>query len=292
MLGTLEAHALCAALVLIDQFARALRLRLLGGALGHPLRWRDALVANAIGDAACAVTPMRIGGEPARVGALHRFGVPATASVIVIAFEVVTMWPVIIACGLAMGIWLAPGWLEQTAPALLQGLTRAWTWFVLAGAVSVVIWLGVRRSGFATPRPTRHPWRRARIYWRRMPRGPLLVSAALGFVNLASRTAILPILMATLPVTPPLGPAILGSFALLYSQLALPTPAGAGIVDLGLLAGAAGNTGASGLALLIWWRFYTTFIGVGLGGWLAIRTFGWGAVRKVLSSRKNVTSDQ
>ena len=118
-----------------------------------------------------------------------------------------------------------------------------------------------------------------------MPRGPLLVSAALGFVNLASRTAILPILMATLPVTPPLGPAILGSFALLYSQLALPTPAGAGIVDLGLLAGAAGNTGAGGLALLIWWRFYTTFIGVGLGGWLAIRTFGWGAVRGVVGRR-------
>ena len=134
MLRSLEAHALCAALVLLDQFARALRLRLLAGVLGHPLRWRDALAANAIGDAACAVTPMRIGGEPARVGALLRFGVPATASVIVIAFEVVTMWPVIIACGLAMGIWLAPGWLEQTAPALLQGLTRAWTWFVLAGA--------------------------------------------------------------------------------------------------------------------------------------------------------------
>jgi uncharacterized membrane protein YbhN (UPF0104 family) len=278
ILEPLAAHAICAALVGVDQAARALRLRFLGGALGHPVRLRDAATINLVGDAACAVTPMRLGGEPVRLAALLHFGFPATASFIAIALEVITMWPVIIICGVAMGVWLAPGWVEQTAPALLEGLARSWLWFAVAVVVSLGIWSVVRRSVHVTARVTRRPWRRTRVYWRRMPRGPVVASALLGFVNLATRTAILPVLMATLPDAPPLGPSILGSFALLYSQLALPTPAGAGVVDLGLLAGAAGSPGGEGVTLLFWWRFYTTFVGVAVGGWLAVRVFGVRAI--------------
>ena len=81
-LDPLPAHAICAALVILDQVARALRIKWLTEAIGHRFRGRHALVTNAIGDAACAVTPMRLGGEPARLGAMLRFGVPATASFI------------------------------------------------------------------------------------------------------------------------------------------------------------------------------------------------------------------
>jgi uncharacterized membrane protein YbhN (UPF0104 family) len=111
-----------------------------------------------------------------------------------------------------------------------------------------------------------------------LPVRTLSAAGLLGLVNVAARTATLPVLLMTLPEPPPLGPAILGSFALLYSQLALPTPSGAGVVDIGLLAGAAGSTGGSGVAILLWWRFYTTFAGVGIGAWFAVRTFGWGAL--------------
>lgn len=295
MLGPLETHALCAVLILLDHSARALRIGLLGGALGHPLRFRDAFVINAIGDAACAVTPLRIAGEPARLASLLRFGIPATASFVAIAFEVITMWPVIITCALVLGIWSAPEWIQQTAPVVAAGLARTWGWLALAAVVSALLWILVRPTVHVAPRLIQRPWGRVRIYGRRMPRGTLIASSVLGFVNLASRTAILPVLMTQLPVPPPLGPAILGSFALLYSQLALPTPSGAGVVDLGLLAGAAGSTGESGVELLIWWRFYTTFVGVGLGGWFAVREFGWDAVRGVFNwriGRSPVTSDQ
>ena len=275
----LEAHLICGTLVLLDQVARALRVRLLSGALGHPVSLTDAVITNTIGDAACALTPMRIAGEPVRLASLLRAGMPATASFLLIAFEVVTMWPVIIGCGVLVGIWFAPEWLRGTAPLVLAGLARTWGWVVAVGVVSLVAWLVARRWVNITPRLTRRPWQRARVYGRRMPVGALLGSAFLGFLNLASRTAILPVLLATLPEPPPLGPSILGSFALLYSQLALPTPAGAGAVDLGLLAGAAGDTGTSGLEMLIWWRFYTTFIGVLAGGWVAARVFGWDVLR-------------
>jgi len=284
-LEPLVAHAICAALVVLDQGARALRIKWLTEAIGHPFRGRHALATNAIGDAACAVTPMRLGGEPARLGAMLHYEIPATASFIAVAFEVITMWPVIIAMAIGVAILFAPGWLEHSAPALLAGFGQLWGWFVAAGVVSLGIWMIVRRAVHVAPRVTQRPWRRARVYWRRMPPGPVVAAVILAFINLSARTAILPVLMMTLPEPPPLGPAILGSFALLYSQLILPTPSGAGVVDLGLLAGAAGHVQEGEVELLIWWRFYTSALGIILGGWAAVRTFGWEAVRKAVRGK-------
>jgi len=285
-LEPLVAHGICAALVALDQCARALRIRLLTRSIGYPYSLRQGFVTNALGDAACAVTPMRLGGEPARLGAMLHFGVPATATFIALAFEVITMWPVTIVCATVVAVLFAPGWIDHSAPALLEGLGRLWGWLLVAAAVSLVLWLVVRRSVHVAPRMTRRPWRRARVYWRRMPPGPLVASAFLSFINLATRTAILPVLMLSLPEPPPIGPAILGSFALLYSQLFLPTPSGAGVVDLGLLAGAAGEVEGGQVELLVWWRFYTSAIGIVLGAWAAVRTFGWGAVRTAVRGKK------
>ncbi|HEX7917795.1 MAG TPA: lysylphosphatidylglycerol synthase transmembrane domain-containing protein [Gemmatimonadales bacterium] len=278
-------HLVCVALVATDQVARALRIWILDRALGHPIRLRQALAANLIGDAACAVTPMRLGGEPTRLATFLHAGVPATASFVAIAFEVITMWPMVILTALGLALRFAPGWIDSTAPALLEGLERTWSWLLAAVVVSFILWLLVRRRVKLTPRLTRRPWRRVRVYWRRMRVTTLIASALLGFLNVASRTAILPVLMLALPEPPPLGPALLGSFALLYSQLALPTPSGMGIVDLGLLAGAAGATGEGGVTLLLWWRFYTGLIGVGLGTWAAVRVFGWEAVKGALRGK-------
>jgi uncharacterized membrane protein YbhN (UPF0104 family) len=189
------------------------------------------------------------------------------------------MWPVILASAVCLGIFFAPGWLHETAPGLLRGLGEIWGWMAAALAASVVVALLIRRRVQVGPRLTRRPWRRAVVYWKRMPAGPVLFAALCAFVNLASRTAILPVLLLTLPDPPPLGPALIGSFALLYSQILLPTPAGVGVVDLGLLAGAAGGVGDSGFGILAWWRFYTTIVGGLIGAWFAWRDFGWAALR-------------
>lgn len=279
-LDPLVAHALCAGLVIADQAARAYRIKWLTEAIGYRFPTTSAVVTNAIGDAACAITPMRLGGEPARLAAMLKFDVSATGSFIAVAFEVITMWPVIILMAIGVAVAFAPGWLEHSAPALLSGLGRLWGWFVAAGIVSLVLWFVVRRVVHVTPRVTRRPWRRARVYWRRMPPGPVVAAVLLAVINLSARTAILPILMMTLPEPPPMGPAILGSFALLYSQLILPTPSGAGMVDLGLLAGAAGQVPDGQVELLVWWRFYTSFVGIIIGGWFAVRAFGWEVVKK------------
>lgn len=275
-------HLVCLALVLGDYLVRAIRIKVLCDALGHPLSLRNALATNTIGDAACALTPMRLGGEPTRLASLLRAGIPATACFVAIALESLSSWPVVIASAVVLGVWLVPGWVDQAAPVLLRGLLRNWIWIGVAVAVSVVLWLLFRKRIRVTPRLTRRPWRRARVYLRRMPIGTLLLALLLAFLNLLCRVAVLPVLMAALDAPPSLGPQVLGSFALLYSQLILPTPAGAGVVDLGLLAGAAGDVGAGSFRLLFWWRFYTTLLGAGIGVWFATHDFGWPALRRLV----------
>ena len=236
---------------------------------------------NAFGDAACALTPLRIGGEPARLAGMLRSKVPATAAFVAISLEVIAAWPVII---IAAG-WLvwryAPAWWEAAGPRLGAAAEAAWPWVVLVVIASLAAWRVARRVASPATRHLRRPIRRALVYWRRMPRWPLIASIPMTFVNLATRVAILPVLALTLSDPPALGPLTLGSFALLYSQLVLPTPSGAGAVELGFLGGAAGDLGDRQGSLLLAWRIYTNGIGVVLGVALAARIYGWAALREL-----------
>jgi len=276
-----QAHLLCVALVAADLLARAWRIQWIVQGLGHRMSLWDSFVLNAFGDAACALTPLRIGGEPARLAGMLRSRVPATAAFVAISFEVLAAWPVIL---VAAG-WLvwryAPAWWLVAGPRLTAAAESAWPWVVVVAILSVLAWRAARRVTSTAARQLRRPIRRALVYWRRMPRWPLVASIPLSFVNLATRVAILPVLALTLPSPPALGPLVVGSFALLYSQLVLPTPSGAGAVELGFLGGAAGDLGDGEGWLLLAWRFYTNGVGVLLGVALAVRIYGWPALRQL-----------
>ncbi len=272
----------CLGLVAADLLARAWRIQWIVRGLGHRMTVKDALVLNAFGDAACALTPLRIGGEPARLAGMLRSGVPAPAAFVGISFEVLAAWPVII---VAAGwlIWqYAPAWWLSAGPGLRSSAADAWPWVLLVAVVSVGVWGYARRASSPLTRQLGRPVRRILVYWRKMPSWPLLASMPLSLVNLVARVAILPVLALTLTSPPALGPMALGSFALLYSQLVLPTPAGAGPVELGFLGGAAGDLGAGEGWLLLAWRFYTSGIGVLLGVLIAARIYGWPALRKLV----------
>jgi len=277
----LQAHLVCVALVAVDLAARAWRIQWIIQGLGHRISFWDSFILNAFGDAACALTPLRIGGEPARLAGMLRSRVPATAAFVAISLEVLAAWPVII---VAAGwlIWqYAPAWWTLAGPRLGAAARTAWPWVVVVLVASVVAWRAARRVAS----PVRHlgrPIRRALVYWRRMPRWPLIASIPMSFLNLATRVAILPVLALTLPTPPELGPLLVGSLALLYSQLILPTPSGAGAVELGFLGGAAGDLGEGEGRLLFAWRLYTNGIGVILGVALAARIYGWAALRQLV----------
>jgi uncharacterized membrane protein YbhN (UPF0104 family) len=283
----LQAHLLCVALVVVDFVARAWRIQLIVQGLGHRLAFRDAFVLNAWGDAACALTPLRLGGEPARLAGMLRSRVPAVAAFLAISLEVLAAWPVVI---VAAGwlIWrYAPEWWAEAGPRLGAGLIDSWPWLVAVVGASIVAYLYARRVAAPAAHQVRRPIRRALVYWRRLPIGILILSLPLSFLNLATRVAILPVLALTLPHPPPLGPLAVGSFALLYSQLVLPTPSGAGAVELGFVHGAAGELGRSEGWLLLLWRWYTNGIGVVLGVALAARLYGWRALTALARRRRD-----
>jgi uncharacterized membrane protein YbhN (UPF0104 family) len=279
---SLQAHLVCIALVAADLLVRAWRIQWIVQGLGHRLTVKDAFVLNAFGDAACALTPLRIGGEPARLAGMLRSGVPATAAFVAISLEVLAAWPVIIAAAGWLAWRYAPAWWLTAEPRLAAAAHGAWPWIALVLLASVIAWRYARRMTSPMARQLRRPIRRAFVYWRRMPLWPLVASAPLSLVNLVARVAILPVLALTLPHPPALGPMALGSFALLYSQLVLPTPSGAGAVELGFLGGAAGDLGDNEGWLLLAWRFYTNGIGVILGIWLAAHIYGWPALRRLV----------
>jgi uncharacterized membrane protein YbhN (UPF0104 family) len=277
-----EAHVICLALVAADLMARVWRIQWIVQGLGHRMSAKDTFILNAFGDAACALTPLRIGGEPARLAGMLRSGVPAPAAFVGISFEVLAAWPVIILAVAWLGWQYAPAWWISVGPRLSAAAQGAWPWVALVVLASIVAWYYARRVASPVTRHLKRPVRRALVYWRRMPRWPLVASVPLSLINLVTRTAILPVLALTLAHPPALGPMMLGSFALLYSQLVLPTPSGAGAVELGFLGGAAGDLGDDQAWLLLAWRFYTNGIGVILGVWLAAQIYGWPALRKLV----------
>lgn len=281
----LAVHLACIALVVIDLVARTWRFQWILRGMRFDVPFGAMLTVNVVGDAASAVTPLRIGGEPARLAALAYERVPLTAGIMAVLIEILVMWPPIIAAAGWLALIYAPRWWHVAEPQLAQTVHTAWPWlagFILLGMAS---WLAARRVFPSMSQQMRLGTRRALAYARRMPAWPLLAGIPLTLVSLAARVAILPLLALTLPHPPPLGPLSFASFTLLYGQLLLPTPSGAGVVEIGFLGGAVGAFGGHHAALLLWWRIYTTFVLVGLGVLLGLRKYGRRAIAAMLRGR-------
>jgi uncharacterized membrane protein YbhN (UPF0104 family) len=258
------------ALFAADVAIRAVRLRVL--APGTTLTLGQAIAVNAYGEAASAVTPARAGGDPARFVALLRDGVSAPRALAALATEMLIDWVLLAAA--AVILLLAWGETAATGARRLAELAATPHARILVVAVLVLAAASVvalrwyrRRLPRGLAASVADAWRAARnLGWRRVSG-----SAALTGLSMIARTAILPVLAAGLPDLDPRA-VVVGSFALLYGQLVLPTPAGAGGVELGFIGGFAGALAPAALAeLLLTWRIYTLILGAGLGALLLVR---------------------
>ena len=281
----LAANLACVGLVIVDLVARAWRIQWLLHGTKCRISFLDALALNGIGDVAAAVTPNRIGGEPARLGGEILSGVPVAAGVVAIAIETVVMWPVNLAVGLWLAVMYAPEWWRTAGPALADTADDAWPWLLAMLVAGALAWWIVRRYAPALSHSMRRGTRRAWVYARRMPRWPLMLGAVATLASVVARVAILPVLAMTLPHPPPVGPLAFASFALIFAQLLLPTPSGAGVVELGFLGGAVGNLGGGYRTLLLVWRLYTTVLLIVLGIGLGLWRYGPQAVRAIVRGR-------
>lgn len=284
-MSLLAAHVICSVLVAIDLLTRALRFQWLLAGLRIPVSFRDAFVMTTVGDAAAAITPNRVGAEPARLAAAAFAGVPVTAAFVAVTIEVIVTFPVTVAATGWLALMYAPRWWHSARPLLGETANRTWPWVVLLIVAGIVAWVVVRRALPKASTEVKRSTRRAWAYARRMPAWPLLASVPLTFLGLAARVAILPVLALTLPFPPPMGPLTFGSFALLYAQIFVPTPSGAGVIDIGFVGGAVGDLGEHHRQLLLIWRMYTTAAVVAMGVIVALRVYGAAALSALARRR-------
>ena len=285
---SLGVHAACAALVLADFVTRTWRTQLFLRGLGRPLPFRTVFVHSFMGEAAASLTPLRLGAEPTRVWAMRQEGISRAAAIVCVGVEFVAIMSLIALMALVLGLTLAPDWWATVGPQVARSAARSGPWLGVVVGLSVVAWLLMRRLAPDASSALSDELGAARGHAREIPASVYLLNVPLTILNTAARVAILPVLALTLQNPPPLAATVVGSFALLYSQAIIPTPAGAGAVELTFLGGAAGNLGGAEASLLLAWRCYTTLVGVVGGIALAVWRYGWAIVPGVRRGRRVV----
>jgi len=262
----LSQHLAVVALLALDCLARGVRLRAL-----VPMPLARAVGVNLCGDAVGSLTPAQIGADPVRFAAFRSSGASASVLLAALVTEfgmsvVATVAGAVILSGLFAGAAEEFGRRLATLASPAWGV-RALAIVALPAAVSAVLAVRFRHR---LPPSLVHHLRDVWVAVRRRPPALLAMVGCLTLVSLAARTAVLPILAAGIPGVKA-SVVIVGSYLLLLGQAVLPTPAGAGGVELGFLAGFSANLGGAAGQLLVVWRFYTLLLGLVAGGLLLAR---------------------
>jgi hypothetical protein len=288
----LSAHLLALLAVAVEVLARALKIRWSARAAGIRLKLGTAIRTCLGGDFAAAITPARSGAEPARFFVLSESGLPSS-SVLVILYaelflEVFSLAAVVLCVALVF---------RHAGPVLvtLVGVVGAYACTIL-GIGALALFLSRRNANGPPP----HWARRLRLHagrWRtvqralrklratidsveRVHRGAALGAFFASFVHVAIRLTVLPALVLTSVAAVPLAPLALWPLGFLYGAAVVPAPGGGGAVEMAFR-GALGHSIPASLfgAALIWWRFYTFYIYILLGG-LAAGSTVLRAIRK------------
>jgi uncharacterized membrane protein YbhN (UPF0104 family) len=284
-LSMLAAQLICAALVAADQLTKTWRIQILARGLGYRPGFYRIFAFNVASDASASLTPMRIGGEPVRFAGIMHCGLPVSDTIALMSVEGTMEYVSVILVAAYIGSMYGSQWWVTTRSRLVPAAHHALPWIALTVVVGFALLALLRR---AAPRLMTHVHGTLRDSLRNARRiAPWAVAASvpLTLIHVLARVAILPALILTVPTPPPLGAVWFGSVALLYGQLFVPTPAGAGAVDLGFLNGAAGYVGANTAQLLVIWRFYTTVTGIILGVIFGVPYYSDAARRWLLRRR-------
>ncbi len=288
----LLAHAFGAGAFLLELLSRALKIQLSARALRIPLGFGTALRTCLGGDFGAAVTPARSGAEPARYLVLTEARVAPAGRLLILFTELFLEMLSLAFVALALAVAF-----RGTGGALagLEGLVGGYAVFVLgAGGVGLV--LARRNAGGPPPRWAgwigAGRWRAVQRSVRQLRSSVDAVRAArLGTMALAllasvmhvfARVLVLPglvygtVLATGLDVPfsrAALAPLVLWPLALSYGAAVAPAPGGGGVVEAAFAATLAGAIPAAIFgASLIWWRVYTFYAYVLLGGLATGRT--------------------
>ena len=278
------AHLAALGAVTFELTLRSAKIALSARACGIPLHFGTAARATLGGDFATAITPARVGAEPARFLVLREAGVPASRALLVLFLELlVELLSLVIIASILLMVLPASGALKGVAA-------------MVGGYATVVLGLGFgawllsrRRASGPTPKWARLIgvgsgfWRRMQISLRHLRESVdalkhaklsmMAGSLACSVLHITGRLMVLPIIIAALGAKVNLTSLILWPLVLLYGGALIPAPAGGGAMEFGFSAIMDDVLPPAVLAAsLIWWRFYTYYIYELLGAFAAGRT--------------------
>ncbi|MCU0617023.1 MAG: flippase-like domain-containing protein [Gemmatimonadaceae bacterium] len=292
------AHGAALGITLFEVLTRALKIQASAWAVDCRLTFGTALRVCLAGDFAAAVTPARSGAEPARFLVLSEAGLSTANRLLVLFLELfLEMWSLALVClGLA---WAFRGHGASTSG--LIGLVGGYSGAVLgAGALGLALarWYAhgpppawARRVGLHAGR-----WRVVQRQVRQLRTsvralrganvGRMIIAYLASVLHIAGKVAVLPAIVfladRAFPLTmDTLAPLVLWPLALFYGGVVVPAPGGGGVIE-GAFALALGDAIPAGLfaAALLWWRFYTYYVYLLVGGVAAGDT-----VRRLLARR-------
>ena len=269
----------------LDVLVRAWRIQLSVWCAGGRLSLGNAIQLNLYGEAASAVTPNRLGGEPARFVGMTESGLRVVTALVGLGVEVAAEWPVFLVMAAGLALYYIPDWESLAARWLRHHLAAdlvAIELAVLLVLLAIYLIRKVVRGGTIRHRVKRQ-WRVAWAHVRRAPWWVMAGNAALTAVSLAARAAILPALAFGMPDAPDFSQMFFGALALLAAPLVVPLPSGGGGIEAAFYGGFAGDFGDRQVGMLVLFRVYSIVILAVVGGYVMIRNLGIKAAKELFS---------
>lgn len=280
-----QAHALALMAFFIGIAARGDRIVAVAQGLGIPLSFRDSIRAQLAGDAWGAVTPSRVGSDPAKMAVFHKAGIGLGQGGALLLAEMMAEAAVLLAAGVVIAALVPGGWwvalgVGGYAVAVSASGAAAYAATGWPAASPPAFWGALRlgASRWGAVRRATGDFRMHAGALRHLPIRSIARILAATVAHIAARLAILPALVLTLAAG---GGAtgssvmdlILRPFFTLYATALLPPPGGGGGVEV-VFATVLGSVlpPATLAAGLVWWRVYTFHLGA-LVGWLSLVAF-------------------
>lgn len=280
--GSAAIHALAFTAFAVDFGLRGYRMTLLLALGGARVPLAASVAAQLAGDAGGAVTPAKLGSDPAKFAVLRLYcsdiGVMGAALLAEILIEAAALLVVsLVALWLLGSIAPVLGAAAYAAMVVVTGGAALWLARDAALRERITRWLRLRASSrlrfenaIADFSGRLHEFRHIRVR-------TLLLLCAVTFAHIAARLAILPALAGDVAVGN-VGELIAWPLLLLYGGTFLPTPGGAGLMELAF-AGALAHAipPSHRIATMVWWRIYTFYLSALIGGMVLL----WNARRNI-----------
>ena len=282
----LRAHLLALGAFVVEVVARSIKLTLSAKAVHSRLPLTTSVRTSLGGDFGASITPARVGSEPARFLILKEAGVPLGEAMVILYTELFLE-----AVSLAVVVTIIAVLFRASGKAFVAmiGVVGGYAMFVIG--LGLLGYILSRREVADEPPGWAHRvrlhgkrWEIVRRWFGRvrttvdafrdMSLGWAALSLIASVVHVGVRFTVLPAIVYSTTTAPvPLAPLVVWPLGIIYGAGVVPAPGGGGAVELTFRAALHGVIPATTFAAaLVWWRFYTFYIYIVLGGLIAGNT--------------------